>query len=163
MHGVGVGGGMHRDGGDAELLAGAQHAQRDLAAIGDEDLVEHRSACVAPEAHSMITQRLAELDRLAVLDQDLRDRAGARRRRIWFIVFIASMISSVSPGLHLGADFDERLGARLGRPIGGADHRRGHARRDALRGRLRAAAGGNRHCGQRRRLHARPSAPRPRC
>ena len=44
MHGVGVGGGMHRDGGDAELLAGAQDAQRDLAAIGYQDLVEHRSA-----------------------------------------------------------------------------------------------------------------------
>ena len=44
MHGVGVGGGMHRDGGDAEFLAGAQHAQRDLAAIGYEDLVEHASS-----------------------------------------------------------------------------------------------------------------------
>ena len=41
MHGVGVGGGMHRDGRNAELLAGAQHAQRDLAAIGDEDFIEH--------------------------------------------------------------------------------------------------------------------------
>ena len=44
MHGVGVGGGMHGDGGDAELLARAQHAQGDLAAIGYENLVEHRSA-----------------------------------------------------------------------------------------------------------------------
>ena len=42
MHGVGVGGRMHRDGRDAELLAGAQHAQRDLAAIGDQDFVEHQ-------------------------------------------------------------------------------------------------------------------------
>ena len=41
MHGVGVGGRMHRDGGDAELLARAQHAQCDFAAIGYEDLVEH--------------------------------------------------------------------------------------------------------------------------
>ena len=41
MHGVGVGGRMHRDRRDAELLAGAQHAQRDLAAVGDQDLVEH--------------------------------------------------------------------------------------------------------------------------
>ena len=44
MHGVGVGGRMHRDGRDAELLAGAQHAQRDLAAVGDQDFVEHRRA-----------------------------------------------------------------------------------------------------------------------
>ena len=42
MHGVGVGGGMHRDGLDAHLLAGAVDAQRDLAAIGDEDFIEHR-------------------------------------------------------------------------------------------------------------------------
>ena len=41
MHGVGVGGGMHGDGMDAEFLAGAQHTQRDLTAIGDQDLVEH--------------------------------------------------------------------------------------------------------------------------
>ena len=44
VHGVGVGGRMHRHGGDAELLAGAQDAERDLAAVGDEDLVEHRRA-----------------------------------------------------------------------------------------------------------------------
>ena len=41
MHGVLVGGRMHGDGRDAELLAGAQHAQRDLAAVCDQDLVEH--------------------------------------------------------------------------------------------------------------------------
>ena len=41
VHGVVVGGRMHGDGRDAELLAGAQHAQRDLAAVGDQDLVEH--------------------------------------------------------------------------------------------------------------------------
>ena len=41
MHGVGVGGGMHRDGGDAQFLARAQDAQGDLAAIGYQDLVEH--------------------------------------------------------------------------------------------------------------------------
>ena len=44
MHGVGVGGGMHRNGVDAEFLARAQNAERDLAAIGYQNLVEHRSA-----------------------------------------------------------------------------------------------------------------------
>ena len=39
---AGVGGGMHRDGLDAELPAGALDAQRHLAAVGYEDLVEHR-------------------------------------------------------------------------------------------------------------------------
>ena len=41
MHGVGVRRRMHRDRRDAELLAGAQHAQRDLSAIGDQDFIEH--------------------------------------------------------------------------------------------------------------------------
>ena len=50
----------------------------------------------------------------------------ARGDGIWFIVFIASMISSVWPAVTLAADLDERLCAGLGRPIGGADHRRGH-------------------------------------
>ena len=42
MHGVGVGRGMHRDRRDADLPAGAQHPERDLAAVGDQHLVEHR-------------------------------------------------------------------------------------------------------------------------
>ena len=41
MHGVGVGGRVHGDRRDAELLAGAEHPERDLAAVGDEDFVEH--------------------------------------------------------------------------------------------------------------------------
>ena len=41
MHGVGVGGGMHRHRGDAKFLARAQDAQCDFAAIGYQDLVEH--------------------------------------------------------------------------------------------------------------------------
>ena len=43
VHRVGVGGRVHRDGGDAQLPAGAQDAQRDLAAVGDQDLLEHRA------------------------------------------------------------------------------------------------------------------------
>ena len=42
MHRVFVRGRVDRDGGDPELLAGAQHPERDLAAIGDQDFVEHR-------------------------------------------------------------------------------------------------------------------------
>ncbi len=44
MHRVGIRGRMHGDCGDAKLLAGAQDAERDLAAIGNQDLVEHRGA-----------------------------------------------------------------------------------------------------------------------
>ena len=43
MHGVGVGGGMHRHGSDPQFLASTQDAQRDLTAIGYQDLVEHRA------------------------------------------------------------------------------------------------------------------------
>ena len=42
MHRFFIGRRMHGDGLDAELAAGAHHAQGDFAAIGDEDLVEHR-------------------------------------------------------------------------------------------------------------------------
>src|SRR5262245_65924165 len=41
VHGVIVGGRVHRYGGNAKLLAGAQDAQRNLSAIGDQDLFEH--------------------------------------------------------------------------------------------------------------------------
>ena len=49
VHGVGVGGRMDGDRGDAELLAGAQHPQRDLAAVGDQDLAEQ----MGRRGHSM--------------------------------------------------------------------------------------------------------------
>ncbi len=41
MHGVLVSGRMHRHRRDAELLAGAQHPQRDFPPVGDQDFVEH--------------------------------------------------------------------------------------------------------------------------
>ena len=68
---VAVGRGVHGDGLDAELAAGAQDAQRDLAAVGDDDLFEHRAASLLDDE-----QRLAELDRIAVLDQHRHDLAG---------------------------------------------------------------------------------------
>ncbi len=51
---------------NAELFAGAQHTQCDLAAIGDEDFCR-----TSLDNH----QRFAVLDRLAILDKDLRDGA----------------------------------------------------------------------------------------
>ncbi len=36
-----VGRGVHGDGLDAQLAAGAQDAQRDFAAVGDDDFFEH--------------------------------------------------------------------------------------------------------------------------
>src|SRR6266700_626469 len=70
-------------------------------------------------------QRFAEFDRLAVLDEDLRHRAGARRR---YLVHRLHRFDDQKrlADRYLGADLDEGLGAGLRRPIGGADHRRGH-------------------------------------
>ena len=48
MHGGGIGGGMHRHRADAHLLAGAMDAERDLAAIGDQHLLEHRNGTGPP-------------------------------------------------------------------------------------------------------------------
>jgi hypothetical protein len=42
MHRVGIGGGVDGDGRHAHLARRAHDAQRDLAAVGDQDLLEHR-------------------------------------------------------------------------------------------------------------------------
>jgi hypothetical protein len=80
---------MDGDGLDAELPAGAQDAKRDLAAVGDDDLVEHSALLDGEEG-------LAELDRLAVLGEH-RDDLPARSLSIWFIIFMASMMQSTWP------------------------------------------------------------------
>ena len=122
MHGVGVGGRMHRDRRDAELLAGTFDAKRDLSPVGDQDLVEHAEKRLAPLDDR---ERLGIFDGLAVIDEDGEHGAGMGGR-------------DVVHGLHgfddedglarrdLGAGLDERRGAGLGRAIGGADHGRVH-------------------------------------
>src|SRR5215510_819659 len=87
MHRVGIGGRMHGDRRDAQFLAGAQHAQCDLAAIGDQDLVEHYSMISRGSPNST---GWASSIRICVT-------LPARGAGIWFIVFMASMMSSVSP------------------------------------------------------------------
>src|SRR5262250_2106324 len=69
-------------------------------------------------------QRLAELDRLAVLDQDLDDGAGARR---WNLVHRLHRLDDEQriASVHTAAHIDVRAGTRLGAAIGGSDHRRG--------------------------------------
>ena len=49
VHGVGVGGRVHGDGGDAELLARALDAQCNLSPVGDQDFVEHSFRAVGSE------------------------------------------------------------------------------------------------------------------
>ena len=76
-----------------EFLARPLDAQRDLTTIGDQDFVEHGARFIpAPRGVGprgrfwnegqlfYDHEGLAELDRLAVLEQDLRHGAGFRRR-----------------------------------------------------------------------------------
>ena len=92
MHGVGIRRGMNRNRRDAEFLAGAKHPERDLAAIGDEDLLKHRAlpAYSITTSGSPYSTGCASLKRMAVTVPE-------RGEGIWFIVFIASMMSSVWP------------------------------------------------------------------
>ena len=68
MHRVGIGGRMDRDGLDAHFVAGAVDAQRDLAAIGDQQLLDCHGVLLDDD------ERLVELDRLGVGDEDLASR-----------------------------------------------------------------------------------------
>ena len=108
---------MHRDGRDAEFLGGAQDAKGDLAAVGDEDLVEHRYSITS--SGSPYSTGVPSSTKIAVT-------VPARGATISLKVFIASTSRTLSPGLDLGADLDERLGVRRGLAIGGADHGREH-------------------------------------
>src|SRR5436853_3030752 len=70
-------------------------------------------------------ERLAELDRLAVLDQDLRHGAGARRRDLVHGLHRLNDQQRLA-GHHFAAEVDERGGAGRRAPIGSADHGRGY-------------------------------------
>ena len=160
MHGVGVGGRMHRDRRDAELLAGAQHPQRDLAAVGDEDFVEHcfsaRMAMREYDESSLFATRTRH-SRHSMITSGSPNSTGwpssnricvtvpARGAGIWFMVFIASMMSSVSPAFTLLPTSTNGLAPGSGAAIGGADHRRGDDARMLgridRRGRRRRATG----------------------
>jgi hypothetical protein len=74
VHRVGIGGGVHRHRLDPHFVRRAVDAQRDLAAVGDQDALDAHGA--RPGDHD---QRLVEFDRLRVLDQDRGDRAGRGR------------------------------------------------------------------------------------
>ena len=90
VHGVGVGGGMHRHRPDSELLGGAQDPKRDLAAVGDQQLVD------GTHDYSMTTSGWSNSTgcALATISWVILPPRGAL---IGFITFIASTISRVSP------------------------------------------------------------------
>ena len=82
---------VHGHGGHAHLAAGADHAQRDLAAVGDEDLVEHGcQSMTASGSPNSIGWPSAMRICLTT---------PARGAGIGFIVFIASTMNSVCPSL----------------------------------------------------------------
>ena len=91
VHRLGIGGRMHGDRGHVQLAAGAQDAQRHLAAIGDQDLVEHRAYSITSSG-SPYSTGAALLAKIWVM----RPALGAL---IEFITFIASMIRRVWPSL----------------------------------------------------------------
>ena len=64
MQRIGIGVRIDRDGGDTQAARGLDDPAGDLAAIGDEDLVEHARPLFDHE------QRLAIFDGLSVLDHD---------------------------------------------------------------------------------------------
>src|SRR3990172_12828998 len=70
-------------------------------------------------------QRVAIFDRLAVLEENGDDGAGAGGGDLVHGLHGFNDEQRL-PGCHLRADLDERRRARLGRTIGGAHHRRGH-------------------------------------
>ena len=92
MHGVGIGGGMDRDGLDAELLARAMDAQCDLAAVRDEDLLEHGYSS---------TSRTSPYSTGAPFSTAMLATVPPRGLRIGFITFIASTMTSVWPSRTL--------------------------------------------------------------
>ena len=92
VHRVGVGGRMDRDRLDAHFVRGAVDAQRDLAAIGDQDLFDVGHG----RLYSITTSGWPNSTGSAFWTR-MRVTVPARGAWIWFITFIASMITNVSP------------------------------------------------------------------
>src|SRR5690606_17483507 len=97
MHRVGVGGRMHRDGGNPHLLAGAMDAEGDLATVGNQDLREH--------ARQTMIMRGAPNSTGAASSTRMRFTVPACGAGIWFIVFMASMMRSVCPSVTVSPTF----------------------------------------------------------
>ena len=95
MHGLGIGGGMHGDRRDAHFAAGALDPQRDFAAIGDQDFVEHRPG---PGGYSRIMSGWP-YSTGAPAGTRMRVTVPALGALIWLKVFIASMSRSVCPAV----------------------------------------------------------------
>ncbi len=88
-----VGRGVHGDGLNAQLAAGAQDSQRDLAAVGDNDLLEHSQGAYSTTNSGWPNSTGSPLR--AMIEVTL----PALSASIWFIIFMASMMHSTWPTL----------------------------------------------------------------
>jgi hypothetical protein len=93
VHRIGVRCRMDRDRLDPHFVAGAVDPERDLAAIGDQDLLDRHV-----DLYSMITSGWSNSTGCAFSTSNWRT-VPALGAVIGFITFIASMITSVSPAL----------------------------------------------------------------
>jgi hypothetical protein len=139
MHGISVGGGMDRHRLDAHFLGCAMDAQRDFAAVGDQQALDGHGVFRPLRDHD---ERLVEFDRLRVLDENGLDRAcGGRDDRVHDLHRLDDQQGVASLDGLAHADKGSR--ARFGREVAGADHRR-LDRTGQIGGRSRFA-GGSRH------------------
>src|SRR5258708_19107368 len=111
---LGIGLGMDHHRADAHLATGALDAKRDLAPVGDQDLLEHLG---------QDEKGLAVLDRLTVLDED---RLHAARSVGLDLVHELHRLDDADGValLHRLPHFDEHLGVGRGRALESAHHRR---------------------------------------
>ena len=113
---------VDRDRGDSHLFARAVDSERDLAAIGDKDFFKHRPPAPPYDKTTSgspnSTGSPSETRILRTLPPWRRGDVIHRLHRL--------DDEKRLPGLHLHADFYERLGVRLRREIDGSDHRRRH-------------------------------------
>src|SRR6185369_14033499 len=92
VHRVGVGGRMDRDGADAHFVTGAMDPERDLAAVGDQQLLDFHGREPQPTMRSGWSNSTGWPSATMIFLTTPPDGAV-----IGFITFIASTISRVSP------------------------------------------------------------------
>ena len=115
---VAVGFGIYGDRADAEILAGANDAQGDFAAVGDQNLLNMDLAGADGE------ERFAVLHRAPVFDQFAATTVPAISASISFISFMDSMMHSTWPGSTVSPILTKGGGAgRRGIVIGPDDGR----------------------------------------
>src|SRR6185503_13831696 len=137
------------------LMPSSRQARKMRSAISPRLAIRTLSSIFSSLARELVfddEERLAELDRAAVLDEDADDAAGELRLDLIHHLHRLDHAERVA-GFDFGADLDERLGARSGAAIERSDHRgrdllaangrrRGRNRCGCWSGRCRRRSGG---------------------